>query len=188
MNAFEAARQAQYSEHVMRPLTDHEPVFLLVPATQNDVRHFGAKSHTELRFSSDSLFVLGACVGFTMAPVYCGVIQVGRHLERAVGEPYVCEVWNCVHEIVPGIKVWLYRRAIHAARSLGFQSMLHRRFDDDQSFLEPLGFSKAQRTTRWKGWVLDLVHAPNLRSDELPTALPARPEQPQLPSAESIDV
>lgn len=173
-----SAREAQFRGHKPEQLTDQEPVFLLVPATQNDVYHFAAKHSVKATYGNDLLFCLGACVGVTYAPVVCGVIQVGRPIQRNVGDVYVCEVWNCCHDIVPGIRAWLYGRAIHAARALGFQTMLDRA--KEPALLESLGFTAAQRVSRnWKGFALDLTRLPEAPIHEGHERI-ALPEKPPL--------
>lgn len=168
---FASARAAQFHGHKPEQLTDQEPVFLVVPASQNDVYHFAAKHSVKAEYGHDPLFCLGACVGVTFAPVVCGVIQVGRPIQRNIGDKYICEVWNCCHDIVPGIRPWLYRAAIHAARALGFQTMLDRA--KEPALLESLGFTAAQRAARnWKGFALDLTR---LAGEPIHEDLPALP-------------
>jgi len=188
MSGFEAARQTQFAHHQRKQLTDQEPVFLLVPATQTNLSHFAAKEQKWAQFR-DVLFMLGACVGFTMAPVVCGVIAVGRPAKRRIGDTYECEILACLHDLVPGIREFLVDRAIRASRALGFQRLLAGNRDDER-LLVSRGFEPARfqaRYEEWSGWVLDLAHTGKLEGEEGPVALPPV-LKPALPESTSIDV
>lgn len=170
----------QPSERPGAQLADQVPVFIVYPGDVSTLKHFAAKMGIRVPYGLDPIFRISACVGQDQGiPVVVGIIQVGKRIDRKVGDSFQLEVHALVHDNVPGVREFLYRAAQQAGRALGFHALFRGGIQDaDPEFalLSALGFVRPPREP--EALACDLVHRIEEASTPQQTARLAIPERP----------